>query len=382
MIENLSVIIPLWNGAAFIEETLRALLALGHEIDGELEIIVVDNASTDDSASLAEKYAEIRLIRLEQNRGFAGGCNRGLAKARGEGLILLNQDTVVQPGWLAAMGDGLSLPGVGVVGAVSRYEDGRIQHAGGTIDWPLGVARHVGVVDADLEEGQNRPAEFVSGFSFGLTREVYRSVGPLDEGFWPGYYEDVDYCFRARAAGYRVIVTPNAQLIHSESASFGDGALARWARLRSRLRFCLKWMPPDKFVSEFLPAEARYREVVLAGDGDGRIARAYLEAATMLADLWEESVPPVRVNQALRGLGDLYGGPYGFEYGNQSKRSSSAPILTPSRFDRVPLLGRTWKGLRFSLHQLVIFYVERFYTEGRPDDQEARRGNRGIGRDL
>ena len=95
-----SVIVLSWNGMDYLEDCLKAVLSQDY---AGFEVIVVDNGSTDGSADLvAERFPQVQLIRNERNLGFAAGNNVGLQAATGDVLILLNQDTVVQPGWLAA----------------------------------------------------------------------------------------------------------------------------------------------------------------------------------------------------------------------------------------------------------------------------------------
>jgi GT2 family glycosyltransferase len=140
---TVSVIIPIWNGSEYLHACLDSLMAHDYPI---FEIIAVDNASVDGSAELiARHYPQVRLIRNAVNLGFAGGCNAGLKAAQGDILVLLNQDVIVQPGWLRALVKALQKPKIGIVGCKMLYPDGRtIQHAGGWIEWPLGLAHHYG----------------------------------------------------------------------------------------------------------------------------------------------------------------------------------------------------------------------------------------------
>src|SRR5690606_7521656 len=121
-----SVVVPLWNGLEHIEECLSSLLQQTYT---PLEIIVVDNGSTDGSAEVVERHFEtVRLLRNEQNLGFSAACNRGLEAARGEILLLLNQDTIVEPDWVEALARGLdTTPDTGIVGSKAFYPDGTIQ---------------------------------------------------------------------------------------------------------------------------------------------------------------------------------------------------------------------------------------------------------------
>ncbi len=148
-----SIIIPVWNGSAHLPACLDSLLRLNAPTTA-LEIIAVDNASTDGSADLlAGRYPQVRLVCNARNEGFAGGCNRGLQAATGDYLILLNQDTVVTPSWLDWLQAALEDPAVGVAGCKILYPDSQtIQHAGGWLEWPLALAHHHG--HGELDQGQ------------------------------------------------------------------------------------------------------------------------------------------------------------------------------------------------------------------------------------
>ncbi|MBN2006001.1 MAG: glycosyltransferase [Anaerolineae bacterium] len=252
-----SLIILVWNGKPYLEACLDAVLA--QEYPG-FEVIVVDNASTDGSADwVAEHYPQVRLIRNAINLGFAGGNNVGLAAAAGDVLALLNQDTMVQPGWLAALVEALqTYPGAGVAGAKILDMDGRVlQHAGGHIRRPLALGWHYGHGEIDSEQwDEPREVEFVTGASLAMKREVYAKIGGLDESFFPGYFEDVDFCYRARAAGFAVWYAPQARMLHHESASMRrDSFRGHCSYYCNRLRFVFKHDTIASIVSEFIPAE-------------------------------------------------------------------------------------------------------------------------------
>lgn len=372
---RISIVIPLWNGRASIEECLRALLAETDPFDAE--IIVVDNASPDGAGELVDVFSGVQLIRNERNLGFAGGCNVGLRRAQGDLLVLLNQDTEVQRGWLRALLNAFDDPAVGVVGCRMFLADGHsLQHAGGTIEWPLGLAQHRGYGQPSGARWMHpTEVDFVTGAAMAFRREVLAWVGWLDEAFWPGYYEDVDFCYRARAAGYKIWYAADATLIHSESTAFRDPFFTAWARLRARLRFCLKHLPPERFVGEFLPAETTYRPFVLAGDQGDVLRRVYLlaipMAVTILHRQWR--APAATIQAAVDGLYRLYdegferqGWPFpptfidpSINVGVDPNRPNMQPVLTPSPLSRLPVVGTLWQRLRLAVHRLVIFYVQR-----------------------
>ena len=252
-----SVIILVWNGIGYLESCLDAVVIQDYS---HFEVVVVDNGSTDGSPDfVAHHYPQVKLIRNECNAGFSAGNNIGLRKASGELLVLLNQDTVVQPGWLAALAAEFDRhPDAGIVGSKILDPDGQtLQHAGGRIEHPSALGQHYGY--GELDEGQyDEPCqvEFVTGAAMALKREVLSTIGDLDEGFYPGYFEDVDFCSRARAAGYSVWYAPQAVLRHYESASMRrDSLTGHYYYYRNRLRFVLKHRTPDQIIEGFVPAE-------------------------------------------------------------------------------------------------------------------------------
>lgn len=285
---TVSVVIPAWNGSAYLPACLDALLA---QAGAPLEVTVVDNASTDGSADLvAGRYPQVRLIRHERNLGFSGGCNAGLRVATGEILILLNQDTVVAPDWLPALLPAFENPAIGIAGCKSFFQDGQLlQHAGAYIEWPLGWSHHYGYREPDGPAwSEPRAVEFVTGAALAMRRAVLDGIGLLDENFWPGYFEDVDYCFRARAQGFGVWYWPAARLVHLERKSPIElAALNRYLHL-GRLRFLLKHMPPQRWLSEFVPAEQAYQRQVAGGALSPILRLGYLQSTLIVAGLFRQ----------------------------------------------------------------------------------------------
>lgn len=258
-----SVIVLAWNGMDYLEPCLNAVFAQDYP---DFEVIVVDNGSTDGSADfVAERFPQARLIRNERNLGYAAGNNVGLRAATGDVLVLLNQDTEVRPGWLRALVEALDDPTVGIAGCKIFYADGvTLQHAGGYFEWPLGLSFHYG--DKEQDHGQYdvvREVDYVTGAAMGLRRVALNTVGLLDEGFFPGYFEDTDLCYRARASGYKVVYIPQAVLIHHESASFTSAHVGKpYLVFRGRFRFIFKHFTPGQIVDEFIPCQiARLAEM-------------------------------------------------------------------------------------------------------------------------
>jgi GT2 family glycosyltransferase len=294
-----TVIVLVWNGRDFLEACLDAVLAQDYASFG---VIVVDNGSTDGSPRLvADRYPNVALLNNDRNLGFAAGNNVGLQQLAGtprdtrtDFAVLLNQDTVVHPGWLASMARAFATTKVGITGCKLLYPNGTIQHAGGYLYGPRGETGHLGRQNGDKDastpvdgpqDGLTN-VEFVTGAALAISREALEKIGPLDEGFRPAYYEDVDWCYRARAAGYRVVYQPDAIVTHHESTT--TNALSRerkQALNQGRLRFLLKHWTVDRLVGEFGPAELAW--VISMNRCEELMAarRAYLGSLLGLPDI-------------------------------------------------------------------------------------------------
>jgi GT2 family glycosyltransferase len=275
MAPKISVIVLAWNGEAFLEACLASILDQDYPA---IELIVVDNASTDRSVATIERYCPpARLIRNTANLGFAGGNNVGLQAASGEIVLLVNQDALLRPGCLLALAGAFEHAAAGIVGCKATFRGGeRLQHAGGWVEWPLGLAHHYGYQEADRGQwDQPRQVEFVTGAALAARRTVLERIGPLDEQFWPAYFEDVDFCLRAAAAGFEVWYAPKAVIEHYESASTDRERLSRLYQ-KGRLRLVLKHLSPARFLGEFVPAELAGQAPAIAGGEGPALKAAYL----------------------------------------------------------------------------------------------------------
>ena len=287
-----SIIIVSWNGGTYLEGCLDAILAQV----GSDEVIVVDNGSTDGSVALVrECYPQVHLIENERNLGFAGGCNTGLRVAQGDVLFIVNQDAVLREGWLEVMCDALADRSVGVAGCKLLYPDRRtIQHAGGILRRPRAVPDHRGY--GEVDDGRwDEPVDvdYVTGAAWGFGRDTLERVGELDEDYWPGYYEEVDYCFRAREAGLRVVYVPGAKAIHAESTTLGKESEAYLKAFhRGRLRFVLKRLPLEEFLRDFVPAERSWLTGDLARSERLVMGSAYRAAMLMLPAIYAARQEP------------------------------------------------------------------------------------------
>ena len=208
-----STIIATYNGLHYLEDCLRSVL---HELRPGDEVIVVDNASTDGGAELIqERFPSVTLIRNAENRGFAPACNQGAQAASGEILVFLNQDTRVEPGWLAALAGGLgggseaSLV-TSLLLLMSRTD--RIQACGQDLHY-TGLVFSRGFGSRSGAMNAPEPVAAVSGASFAIRRDLWLTLGGFDETFYM-YYEETDLSWRAQMLGHSSWYVPGSAVHH------------------------------------------------------------------------------------------------------------------------------------------------------------------------
>jgi len=217
----LSVIIPNWNGAHHLPTCLESLRRQTYT---HFEVIVVDNASTDGSqALLARDYPAVQVVALAQNLGFAGGVNAGIRAARGELIVLLNNDTEADPNWLAELVRALQAhPEAGLAASKLRLFDRRdVLHSAGDLYRLDGIPDSRGVWQRDDGRFDNDRWVFSGcGGAVAYRRSMLDEIGLFDPDFYFNL-EDVDLAWRAQLAGYRCIFAPAAIVYHKVSATGG-----------------------------------------------------------------------------------------------------------------------------------------------------------------
>lgn len=222
---KIAVIILNWNGK---KDTLECLASLKKVDYPNFFTVVVDNGSTDSSVSdLRTEHPEITLLETGKNLGFAEGNNVGIRYALEKGadfLFLLNNDTVVDPHILMALVDrSAEQPSVGIFGcSVYLYEKkNQFDHLGGL--WNPKKGHFDLICNRSYEEGQPAPSvDYVCGCAFFVRKEVFETVGLLESRFFL-IWEEADFCFRAKRAGFEIGVARQAKLWHKVSASFVGG---------------------------------------------------------------------------------------------------------------------------------------------------------------
>lgn len=216
------VIIANWNGEKLLRECLESFFM--NTFCSNCHIVVVDDASVDGSVDMLKReFPKIKLIRNRKNLGFSKANNIGIRYAMARDahyVLLLNNDIVItEKKWLATMVNVLeSDKKIGIVGCKLLYPNGRLQHAGGIIE--VRGFRHRGRLEKDV--GQYDKVQFVdyvTGAAFLIKTEVISKIGLLDEGFSPLYFEEIDWCARARFHGYEVAYTPIPVFIHKTSST-------------------------------------------------------------------------------------------------------------------------------------------------------------------
>jgi GT2 family glycosyltransferase len=241
---SVSVVVVSYDGLPFNRLCLETVLAHSGEVD--LELIVVDNGSTDGTPEYLTRLgavdARVRVLLNGRNTGFAPACNQGLGLAGGEHLVLLNNDTMVPPGWLPRLIAHLRNPEVGLVGPVTNRIGNEAEIETDYRRW-----------GEFLDFAARRAHEFAGNwlelrspamFCLALRRETFVRLGPLDERYEVGLLEDDDYADRARAAGYQQRCVEDVVVHHFGEASFGqlvaDGKYGRILRA-NQARYAEKW---------------------------------------------------------------------------------------------------------------------------------------------
>lgn len=231
-----SIIIPTYNGQALLAVCLPSLRGQSYPADS-FEVIVVDDASGDGTVEwLAAEFPWVQVVRLAQNSGFIAACNAGVAAARGEVLVLLNNDTEAEPGWLAALVAALmDHPQAGSAASKMLLFDRRdTLHTAGDTMGKNGIPRNRGVWEQDT--GQYDQQRWVFGPCGGAAayrREAWQQAGGFDPALWM-YLEDVDLAWRLQRLGWRSIYAPEARIYHQLSAT-GGGVLASYYTGRNTL---------------------------------------------------------------------------------------------------------------------------------------------------
>jgi GT2 family glycosyltransferase/tetratricopeptide (TPR) repeat protein len=281
---QVSILIPVFNQLALTRNCLKAIQ--DNSPHDSIEVIVIDNGSTDGTSEFLARWRgpfPLQVICNHENRGFARANNQGAQIARGDYLVLLNNDTVPQPNWLPPL---LEIfrdhDDVGAVGSKLLFPDGTIQHAGvitakdDVRDIEL-MPLHIGYRNQD-EPIYNKLRRFraVTAACMIIPTPAYKLVGGLDDAYWNGF-EDVDFCFKLLDAGFDIFFQPESVVIHYESQSGEQRFVHETDNLRTLNH---RW--GNKITCEFLLREGN---IIVPNDGVTIVIVTYNSSATIEACL-------------------------------------------------------------------------------------------------
>ncbi|MEK5061599.1 hypothetical protein BK126_24205 [Paenibacillus sp. FSL H7-0326] len=249
--EGPSIVIPTYNQIDMLKGCIASIQAYTSQ---PYEIVVVDNASTDGTAEyLRSLDLNVRYTVLDSNLGFAGGVNHGLMMARGQYIVVLNNDVVVTPGWLTNMMSCLdSDAGIAAVGPVTNYIGGEQQ-----IEVPYTEVRDM----LPFAERFNKPdpgkwkyTDRLVGFCLLFRRELLYDIGYLDEGYRIGNYEDDDWMIRIRLSGRKLCIAGDSFIHHFGSVSMKSIGNSQFEETNHRNAkfYEAKWGNPHQLIQETL----------------------------------------------------------------------------------------------------------------------------------
>jgi GT2 family glycosyltransferase len=240
---EVSVIVPVYNK---LEYTLRCLKSLMYQATSTaFEVIIADDHSIDSTQEALSSIEGLKYIRNPENYGFLKSCNYASQAARGQYIVILNNDTIALKNWLEELISPFTTQEkVGLVGSMLLYPDGTLQEAGGLIwndgsGWNFGRGQDPNICEYNFV----RQTDYCSGASIALTTQLWRQLEGFDPLFSPAYYEDTDLAFRVRQSGYKVVYTPFSKIIHFEGISSGtdlNSGVKRY-QLVNQPKFLKRW---------------------------------------------------------------------------------------------------------------------------------------------
>ncbi len=225
------------------EDVMRIVESLGkEEVSGwELKIIVVDNGGNQKFNSQQSTF-NIKIIKNQKNLGFAKGANIGIKYALKNGaerILLLNPDTVVEPGVIKT----LIANEADIISPVIKFQrnDQWIYDFGGRINWWLGRTNHLESSKLTMKQLNNEIIDYVSGCCMLIKHQVFEKIGLFDERFFL-YFEDVDFCVRAKRAGLKVAVEPKVSIIHNLTEGVKKPFSSQLELIKSNVKFIYKYL--------------------------------------------------------------------------------------------------------------------------------------------
>ncbi|MGD6818504.1 glycosyltransferase family 2 protein [Metabacillus sp. 84] len=238
-----SIILLTKDGLPYTKECIASIFAHTKE---QIELIAVDNGSTDGTVEYLRSLPKTKVIANKRNRGFPVGCNQGLSMASGESIVLLNNDTVVTKDWLKRLLACLyQKASTGIAGPRSNYT---VPHQI-VAPVPYKTMEEMHVFAAEWSERHHEDsyeADYLSGLCMAFDQTLLNEIGGFDERFYPGYYEDTDLCLRALILDKRLMVANDVFIHHYGSSSFKDHRERHKKIIKqSEAKFFQKWKIND-----------------------------------------------------------------------------------------------------------------------------------------
>jgi len=237
----ISLVIVAWRSLSHLRECLVTIKRNPPDVPYEI-IVALNESSPDLLSELQRRLDGVKVLDSAVNLGFGTACNWAAAGARGTSLMLLNDDVMIQDGSLQALVDALdSHPEVGAVGSRVLDLGGQLQEAGSVL-WSDGSVSQVShAVDPDgAIASQQRRCDYCSAASLLVRRSAWDEVGGFDEGYFPAYYEDVDFCLKLRARGFAILYEPRSVVMHESGASASE-RYRHFLAARNRDRLVHRW---------------------------------------------------------------------------------------------------------------------------------------------
>lgn len=347
---NVTIVLPVHNCLAYTQqcvETIRRYTTTPHEV------LIVDNASTDGTAGWCDE-AHIRRLPLPENRGFAAACNTGIHAALGEYVIILNNDTVVSPGWAERLLAHLDRDRmIGLVGPSTNYASSvqQIPSRYEGLDEFLAFAKRL----AREHAGQGEEVDRLVGVCLAARRQLFDEVGLLDERFGMGNYEDDDLCMRVRQRGYTLVWAKDVFIHHVGSQTFASMQVdyqALLARNREILRrkWDLRAHAPERIRHVVLTTQTSVPAgVSLAPSAEPDQEQLHAAAEAVRARRWDDALAALTpLGAAFPASGRVQG------LWGQALWGAGRHVEAEARLRRAISLSPADRGWRFLLAQLYL----------------------------
>ncbi len=290
---RVAVIVVGYHGGSDLRRCLQALLETEYD---DYHVLLVDNGGNQELHEWMRSLGpQLLLLKQKRNFGFAGGVNAGVDAVCGGGkrgeaveiVALVNQDCIVEAGWLTPLVEALVADSnVALAGSCLLEADGiTLQHAGGIIR-ANGLSDHIGRGSRDLAAyGECRRVDYVCGALCAFTMKTWSEMEGFDSGYFPAYYEEADFCFRAARRGMHALYLPTSRARHLEAGSSGAASLLFLKRYhRNRLRFSMLNLVGRGGSAAWLAAELKWLSMQRSPLQCKALLRAYAEVPRFLAE--------------------------------------------------------------------------------------------------